>query len=283
MIYSNLRVQDFLEFDPYVTRPISIGYEQVTSAEYKWDNERQGPLFEHCIFQYTLSGHGYFEANGKTVKLEKNVAFLASAESPFLYYFRPDVPHWEFFWLNFIGDSAKTIFHSIKKEFGPVVKFPDNTTAVHRFFELFDKTRYKKWKSVYDLSAVAYAFLMNLKKELRAGNPAPDKNIITQAAQYMELHLADNIDVKVVAPRFGYTREHFTRLFRQATGTSPGNYLVNLRLEKAKQLLRLMDEKLESVAGSCGFANANYLCRVFKRRFGLTPVDYKKTFDATIK
>jgi len=174
------------------------------------------------------------------------------------------------------------LFHGIKKEFGPVITLPDNNLTVQLFFEIFRKTQNREWKNLYALSAATYGFLMSLIQNLRAGTAAFDATI-DQAAQYMEQHMADNIDVKVIAPRFGYTREHFTRLFRQTTGASPGNYLISLRLEKAKQLLRLSDEKLESVAASCGFANANYLCRLFKQRFGLTPVEYKKTFDATIK
>jgi AraC-like DNA-binding protein len=283
MKYVNFRVQDFLEFDPLLARVISMGYENISSPAYCWNNQRMGPSFDRCIIQYTLSGYGYHEANGKTSKLDKNMAFLASEETPFLYYFKPDAPYWEFFWINIVGNVGKELFFTIKKEFGPVVKLPENNLTERLFFDMYEKTGKKEWKNLYDISSATYGFLMNFMKDLRTRNAGSENNTVEQAAQYMERHLTDNIDVKVIAPRFGYTREHFTRLFRQTTGASPGNYLVNLRLEKAKQLLRLTDEKLESIAVACGFANANYLCRLFRKKFGLTPVQYKRTFDATIK
>ena len=73
------------------------------------------------------------------------------------------------------------------------------------------------------------------------------------------------------------TRSYFTVLFSEKTGKSPYNYLTELRLEKARSLLKNSDLRVSEVAYSVGFAGLERFSDMFKRYTGKSPVAYRKS------
>jgi transcriptional regulator GlxA family with amidase domain len=70
-------------------------------------------------------------------------------------------------------------------------------------------------------------------------------------------------------------RTTFSRKFKARTGLSPAAFVTEVRLEEALKLLRT-DAKLEEVAASTGFADANHFCKVFRRHFHSSPGSYRR-------
>ena len=73
---------------------------------------------------------------------------------------------------------------------------------------------------------------------------------------------------------------NFTEKFRRHTGCSPIAYLTRLRLEKAGHLLETYDLPLSTVAANCGFCDSNYLIKLFRRAYGMTPSRYRRGIGA---
>lgn len=69
---------------------------------------------------------------------------------------------------------------------------------------------------------------------------------------------------------------YFRKLFKQRFGISPRQFIIDLRIQKAKQLLCEGTQKIWAIAESCGFSSAYHFCRVFKERTGMTPHDYRR-------
>jgi len=97
--------------------------------------------------------------------------------------------------------------------------------------------------------------------------------------------LPDNIkrDLSVVelARRAAMSPRNFARLFMQAVGTTPARYIENIRFEAARRLLESTTSTLDEVADASGFASAEILRRVFSRRLGVTPRQYRASFGQT--
>lgn len=68
----------------------------------------------------------------------------------------------------------------------------------------------------------------------------------------------------------------YTKKFREATGLSPMEYLLNVRLRQARHFLKTSDLPIGEIAGRCGFCTANYMIKLFHREFGITPAQYKR-------
>lgn len=84
--------------------------------------------------------------------------------------------------------------------------------------------------------------------------------------------------VAAMAGRSGLPERSFDRRFRKATGMSPMEYVHTLRLEEAKQQLEATQLPIEAIAGECGYEDAGYFSRLFSRRVGLTPSQYRRRF-----
>jgi AraC family transcriptional regulator len=98
-----------------------------------------------------------------------------------------------------------------------------------------------------------------------------------RAIDFMQANLASSIDLPAIAGVTGLSPSHFARQFRGSTGIAPHQYLMRLRIERAKRLLSGTDTPLVAVAFACGFANQEHLTRMFKRSSGSTPAAYRKT------
>jgi len=88
--------------------------------------------------------------------------------------------------------------------------------------------------------------------------------------------LDDELSLESLAQESGYSRVHFVRMFRAATGRSPHNYLLNLRIERARELLSNPALPLTDIALDCGFSSHSHLTRVFRQFVGVTPSEYRR-------
>lgn len=91
------------------------------------------------------------------------------------------------------------------------------------------------------------------------------------AIKYISDHYAEPITVSDIARRAGVSERNLFRMFRTMTGRSPAHYLLTSRINRAAELLLVTDASLEEIAQSCGFCDANYLCRRFREIKGLSP------------
>jgi len=73
----------------------------------------------------------------------------------------------------------------------------------------------------------------------------------------------------------GYSRFHFARLFKKTTGVSPWNYALQLKIDKAKELLLSTGRSVKEVAGEVGFDDPNYFCRIFRKKTGVPPSRFR--------
>jgi AraC-like DNA-binding protein len=96
------------------------------------------------------------------------------------------------------------------------------------------------------------------------------------ALAHMEAHYRDRLEVEALASMCGLSARHFQRLFRELRGTTPQGYLTQLRLERAKLLLRRSQLTATEVALRSGFGDGNYFSRVFRAETGASPTDYRK-------
>ena len=94
---------------------------------------------------------------------------------------------------------------------------------------------------------------------------------LKQAVDYIHEHLTEDICLDEIADYLGLSRYYFCRLFKQSTGLSPYQYVIQCRVERAKQLLRRRGLSLGEIALACGFTNQSHLHRHFKRLTGVTP------------
>ena len=100
---------------------------------------------------------------------------------------------------------------------------------------------------------------------------------LRQVLDYIEASLNQDIKLADLAGLIDMSQFHFSRLFKQSLGISPHRYLLQQRLEKAKQLLQNSDRLIIDIALECGFNNHSHLSKQFKQMIGLTPKAFRTT------
>jgi AraC family transcriptional regulator len=94
---------------------------------------------------------------------------------------------------------------------------------------------------------------------------------LVRAVEYIQDQLDSDLTVSGIAQAVYMSPYHFTRLFKESTGQSPHQYVVEARVRKAKELLTTGKFTISEVAFHVGFADQSHLTRHFKRVFGLPP------------
>jgi transcriptional regulator GlxA family with amidase domain len=107
-----------------------------------------------------------------------------------------------------------------------------------------------------------------------------DDAVIARCQAWIAVHYAQSAPVAAMTAYSGLTDRSFNRRFRRATGMTPLDYVHTLRLEEAKQMLECGDEAIEAIAQECGYEDAGFFARLFRRKVGLTPAQYRRRFGS---
>jgi AraC family transcriptional regulator len=94
--------------------------------------------------------------------------------------------------------------------------------------------------------------------------------------ELIEANLEGDLSLKILARESGYSRAHFARLFRAATGMTAHSYVLERRILRARQLLAQPDLSLTDIAASSGFATQSHLTLAFRKKFGITPNAFRR-------
>ncbi|WP_168123141.1 helix-turn-helix domain-containing protein [Paenibacillus sp. HB172176] len=104
-----------------------------------------------------------------------------------------------------------------------------------------------------------------------AANP-----VMLEVRNYLNAHACEALLLKDVAGRFQLTPVQLTRQFQSAFGEKPNDYVTDLRMQQASELLRTTNWTIDAIAAECGYENGFYLSRIFTARIGMNPSSYRQ-------
>ena len=162
--------------------------------------------------------------------------------------------------------------------------FPAGKETTNALRELFDKM----YESVAENSPVLLLdatacvcgmFSLLVRQNLLEKREMGEKQAIfcSGITDYIAEHYAEPITSREIARALYYTQYYFCRKFKSLFGVSFSEYLNMYRLLKGKEMLSVKDDRIQDVALACGFNDATYFAKSFKKAFGMTPLKWKKS------
>lgn len=129
---------------------------------------------------------------------------------------------------------------------------------------------------------LSMAIFMEIIAELCRSTEAAEKPVVSEfligdAIRYMHDHLDEPIEINELPRVVSMSRRNFFRHFRTTTGSTPREYLRDLRMHRALDLLRRTDLSVTEVALKSGFCDGNYLCRLFREMLDMTPRRFRES------
>lgn len=121
-------------------------------------------------------------------------------------------------------------------------------------------------------------YLLTILCDTYARAPERNRRLVlraTHVVRYLEDHFNEPVECDQLADHMHVSRSTFYRLFKQATGTTPIQYVNRLRVERARDLLRTTDDTVGRIADAVGFNDASYFARLFGKQVGMSPQEYR--------
>ncbi|MEC0091696.1 AraC family transcriptional regulator [Paenibacillus macquariensis] len=242
-----------------------------------------GPkIYDYYLLHFIEKGTGTFRTEHHIYELGEGSCFLIHPGQLVSYVSDAEHP-WCYRWVAFIGHDAKdkvaeagfvanhSVFTSIKEH-------PHIPSAISRMQEVF----YTKKESAY-MASLGYLYLILaeaqdvLSSESRlTGTESQVQRTVKQMILYMSTQFAHPVSIEQMCDSLGYNRAYLSRIFKKETGLSPITYLLKLRIDKSRQLLRERPElSIEQIASSVGITDALYFSRQFRRFCNLSPSAYR--------
>ena len=239
--------------------------------------ERPNGLPDYQLL-YIASGCGYFNFGNGFEKIGSKTVILFKPNEPQIYkYFTQDSPHT--YWIHFSGNNVDNLLKQIELTNTKTVKI-QNDIGLKDFFKkvIFE---FQNRADAFSSAANNYAqlALIELSREIKNSKKKKADLEIENLCQKMRVYYYENISNNEYAEKCNMSVSHFLSKFRDVTGMSPQNYIINLRIANAKNLLTTTNYKINEISQLVGFTDSMYFCKRFKKLEGISPSEYRAKFQ----
>ncbi len=246
--------------------------------DYMFNWEKGRVIFEYQLL-YIVKGEGLFESNETgTIKVKQGSVILLF----------PDVwhrykPNFETGWEeHYIGFKGKIVDQWVKKKLfvpsHPIFQIGINHD-IETFFQMtFSSVKDEKAGYQQAVSGLIMALITQISaisKNINVGGSAIDA-IIANSKLLMQKKLKEEINIAQLAIEMGVGYSWFRKTFKEYTGISPLQYILQLRIQASKILLVSSNLLIKEIAYELGFESAFYFSRIFKLKCGITAEEYRK-------
>ena len=182
----------------------------------------------------------------------------------------------EYIYISFIGLRAPALFDRLGIDYSAPV-YNDFDFLRERWTEAFDSADSANIDLVCEgLLLHTLSYLCKNSSETVVNHKST--GILTLKAYVDMNYTQTELNLKTVSQRFNYSYKYTSNAFIKLTRIPFSNYLCNLRLSHARQLLEDGISNIQEVACSSGFSDAQYFSKAFKKKYGTTPSEYRKSF-----
>ncbi|WP_269522709.1 AraC family transcriptional regulator [Coraliomargarita parva] len=259
---------------------------QPPSADYCWNGMKRGGTDDNqwLTFQWTLEGEGELQVGNQIFPQTAGQAFLVPMPSDHEYRVVRKGKGWKFFYL-FLKDTHWVVDRLSRSVSDWSYTFPIEEAS--RFqsetLRLIELMFSGHLDNPFDAERAALCWMLEVERHLyQLKHPEdPRKKLLSIADRYYRENMHRSFGVQDFAEVLGMGRAQASMHFKQITGVSPAAYFNELRLKQAIKLLR-QGYKLHYIAKETGFADANHLCKVFRRVYHMSPGQFKKVHGISL-
>ena len=237
----------------------------------------------HYLFHYIITGKGTFISTGQggtktSYTLNGGEGFLIYPGQINTYVADLEDP-WEYIWIEFDGICVKEALELAG--FSPSSPIYRTHDPVNRQ-AMENEMRYlvgHRDVSAFHLVGHTYLFFDYLLQSTEQAQGPTNKLqdfYIREALSFIKQNYQNDITVEDIAKQAGLNRSYFGKVFKNALNKSPQQYLINYRMTRAAELLKLTSLPVGDVGKAVGYPNQLHFSRAFKSVYGMAPREWRK-------
>lgn len=230
------------------------------------------------LFFIVLKGSGYVSYENSRFDIAAGDCIWLDCTKPYSHESSATDP-WSLMWVHFYGKEAPCFYASFLKQSCPFLFRPQDTMAftdiLHHLYQIHStkSSLMELYANRYLTDLITLCFSENLPESGETSS-IPEK--FRQVHAYLDENYAQKINLEDLSSRFFISKFHLSREYKKIYGATIGNELTSRRISHAKSMLRFSDASIEAIALGCGFQEAGYFIKVFKRAEGMTPLEYRR-------
>ena len=250
-----------------------MGWQIIDDHKYFWDSKKRAS--EHWVLQYTVDGEGEICINDKSHRLNKGDAFIINIPGNHYYRLPPDSKQWEVLYIEFSKEADVFLNKFISSE-GNIININEDSRFLALMFNVYRELIEDRIDSIYKCSSYGYQLIMELLNEFTTKVINNEKDTVVVACKnYIDKNYYKPIGLDDLTTITKLSKYHLLRKFKEEMGTTPGNYLIRIRLEKAMELILSTDDSIDTIAKKVGFSCGNYFSKVFRKNIKVSPLEFK--------
>ena len=251
-------------------------------AEICAKNYSFGPTVrDNYVLHFIVDGKGKFIIDGITAQLKTGDMFILPKGK--VAFYQADGEHpWTYLWVGFSGSKAENI---LSKTQLLDHYFCHSTLESKVLDQIVKLTQFRDQKlddvTELQLTAELYKLLAFLMKEFPSKAMSDSsiliQNYIKQAKKIIHTQYGNPLKISDIAKKLNLNRSYLYKIFKEETGYSLKDYLIQIRMEKSADLLTSTTFHISEIANAVGFPDALAFSKAFKKHFGQSPSHYRKT------
>lgn len=264
---------------------------------------RKSDIFRHlrtpdCRLFYILNGTGKIKFNDVEYELQSNSAIIFQSGTEYIW----DTNHTDIISINF---DYTMNFTNITRPFHPIhsqrfdeknilenIKFDDaevlnnplfvaNATNIAPMLRMITsifhlKDTFSAEMITSYMKAIITTMVYNSKNNINKNSDA-SADTVNKIIEYIQTNYNQNISNAEIAEKFHFNHSYIGRIFKSHTGSSIHQFLLDYRMNIAKELLRSQNSSIHSIAHAVGFNDSHHFVKYFKQSVGQTPTEYRKS------
>jgi AraC-like DNA-binding protein len=250
-------------------------------STYYWDGMKRlgrgdAPLF---AVQLTLAGWGSFQRYGQRPRrIAPGTAFIAILPSRHRYYLPEDSPGWTFGWISIYHPYLLERMTRLVASAGPVIEVKPDGPLAAIAVRLMRGAIKKDFRDRFEVELALFEFLVACEQCAHGARASSSEGgrLLEEVRSRVAESLPKALDVNALAASYGMSRTHFSHFFHSRTGSTPARFAAEVRVQHATRMLVESRAPLKQIAQDCGFDNANYFCKVFRRFQHMSPASYRR-------
>ncbi len=223
-----------------------------------------GPMArDYTLIHFVVKGHGTYLLDGVRHQVGPGEAFIIRPNVITTYSADPKDP-WAYCWVGFDGDLSEHF-----KELPPVVRYGTNWAKEITLLE-------RDWSTLeYHIASKLFLMYSEWFAERKEKN-----DYVRSVKDFVSAKYIEPISVEEVAAQVNLDRRYISRIFKQNTGKSIQEYIIGVRIEKAKKLLE-QGSTVAEAARLCGYGDVCNFSKMFKKQTNVSPGQWSKNKKTT--